>query len=299
MCDTKELVEPNEKSLGDRMKDLEKKFDMQVSPLLPFIIRLDGKNFSKYTRGFHKPFDSNFIKAMVCTMNHLVLSDFKPISGYCHSDEITLIFPPLYREDDDEKYKAKRANYYNGRALKLCSLAASKASLFFNKCIRELVLKDEHTYTKEFVAKILQSESNAKPTTGICTKSEPEFDARIMEMPSAMEVANHMLWRNRDCYRNCVFTCARAHFSNKKLHGKNSDMMISMMNEINAWENIPYCWLCGVYSKRYSDKVTKNFCFEVAQLFEKDQHDKAIAILLEPYNKNLMEELEIVEYILF
>jgi len=59
-------------NLGDRMKAYEKSADTFLDPTLPFIcidssksafanfcfsVRLDGHNFSKYTRHFTKPYD--------------------------------------------------------------------------------------------------------------------------------------------------------------------------------------------------------------------------------------------------
>ena len=54
----------------------------------PFILRLDGKNFSKLTRGLKKPFDTSFLDAMIFTL----MEEFRPSTGYCHSDEISLVF---------------------------------------------------------------------------------------------------------------------------------------------------------------------------------------------------------------
>ena len=45
-------------TLGDWCKWLEKNFSLDIAiPTLPIIIRLDGNNFSKWTRGLEKPFD--------------------------------------------------------------------------------------------------------------------------------------------------------------------------------------------------------------------------------------------------
>jgi tRNA(His) guanylyltransferase len=58
----------NEK-LGDRMKKYESMIDNQIviKPCESFIIRLDGRSFSKFTKKFHKPFDIVFVKAMGLT----------------------------------------------------------------------------------------------------------------------------------------------------------------------------------------------------------------------------------------
>jgi len=48
------------KDLGDRMKEYESSVKINIESDNPFLVRLDGKNFSKFTKGFKKPFDSNF-----------------------------------------------------------------------------------------------------------------------------------------------------------------------------------------------------------------------------------------------
>ena len=81
---------PNEK-LGDRMKKYEADMDYRILPCESFIVRLDGRSFSKFTKKFYKPFDIVFVKAMCKTMTDLV-DEFDVQTGYTHSDEITLIF---------------------------------------------------------------------------------------------------------------------------------------------------------------------------------------------------------------
>ena len=49
-------------SLGDRMKDYEKQQLQFIPPDWPFIVRLDGNSFSKFTKQLKKPFDDIFLK---------------------------------------------------------------------------------------------------------------------------------------------------------------------------------------------------------------------------------------------
>lgn len=91
---------PNE--LKITLSDIMKQYEWQHVHLIPkkfhFMVRLDGKNFSTFTRGFKQkdsknPFDPNFQQAMINTMNDLVLKFSSVATGYVHSDEITLVFP--------------------------------------------------------------------------------------------------------------------------------------------------------------------------------------------------------------
>lgn len=52
--------------LGDRMKAYEAALAGQrLMPLLPAVVRLDGKGFSKFTRGLQRPYDERMSKLMV------------------------------------------------------------------------------------------------------------------------------------------------------------------------------------------------------------------------------------------
>jgi tRNA(His) 5'-end guanylyltransferase len=77
---------------GNRMKDYEKRFtDIRVAPEEILCVRLDGKGFSKFTKGFKKPFDDRLTQSMVQTAEALVNETDAQV-GYTQSDEITLIY---------------------------------------------------------------------------------------------------------------------------------------------------------------------------------------------------------------
>lgn len=56
-------------SLGDRMKQYESVPKNYLMRRQPAIIRLDGKAFHTFTRGFRKPFDDILARVMQETMN--------------------------------------------------------------------------------------------------------------------------------------------------------------------------------------------------------------------------------------
>lgn len=111
--------------LGNRMKQYENletgRFLMRG---LPTIVRIDGKNFHTYTRGFDRPFDRRMQEAMVETTKRLI-EETNAVIGYTQSDEITLILP------DD------RPILFEGRIFKLVSFLASFATMVFNQTIYE------------------------------------------------------------------------------------------------------------------------------------------------------------------
>ena len=48
-------------ALGDRMKAYERQeTELRFIPLLPIYARIDGRGFSKFTKGFARPYDERF-----------------------------------------------------------------------------------------------------------------------------------------------------------------------------------------------------------------------------------------------
>lgn len=227
-------------ALGDRMKAYEDEFNIKIEPYYPFIIRLDGKNFSKFTNGFKKPFDPEFVKAMVLTMNDLV-EKFNPNTGYCHSDEITLVFPPACTKEEFDAKENKSIHPHDGRVIKFCTVLSGYCSARFNNHISSLIREKPSEYPKTFLEKV---ESN-----------ECCFDARPLKFPfdKPGEVVNHMIWRSvYDCHRNAVSTYARYMLGHKKATGLNSAQMIDEMKKLKLdWENdVPMHLKHGVYAKK-------------------------------------------------
>jgi len=81
--------------LDDRMKDYEKETRNYINPEDYLIIRLDGNKFSKFTKGFNKPFDDILSKCMIEATKEIV-SHFGAVTGYTQSDEITIVLSPSY-----------------------------------------------------------------------------------------------------------------------------------------------------------------------------------------------------------
>lgn len=113
---------------GDRMKALEGAFtSTKVSPDKWMAVRIDGRGFSKFTKGFNKPFDGRVTNAMVTTTKVLVKETHASV-GYTQSDEITLLYPPTEGE-----------RIFSGKVSKINSVFASIATAHFNHHIRNHV----------------------------------------------------------------------------------------------------------------------------------------------------------------
>ena len=57
--------------MGDRFKAYENVNRFYLPRRMPCILRLDGKAFHSYTKGFNKPFDRVFMEAMWDTAKQL------------------------------------------------------------------------------------------------------------------------------------------------------------------------------------------------------------------------------------
>ena len=117
---------PVRDDLGTRMKTFYENIPKtRLMRRVPVAIRIDGKAFHTFTRGFNKPFDEVLIESMQETMRYLCENVQGCVFGYTQSDEITLILV-------DYK-KLNSAAWFDYEVQKMCSIAASMAAMAFNK----------------------------------------------------------------------------------------------------------------------------------------------------------------------
>lgn len=253
-------VSNTDEKLGDRMKRYENQIDSKITigPSESYIVRLDGRSFSKFTKKFVKPFDLVFVKAMCMTMQDLV-EEFEAQTGYTHSDEITLIFNAKCTELEELEYMELKNNQdlmnlssnklrelpnhmFRGRVQKILSLISSYCSVRFNHHLSNLIEPIKSNYDSRFVELI---------------KSQRQmFDSRIMVFKESIkhEILNHQIWRSiQDCERNAISTYAHTYFGPKKIMNKTCKEMIKMMkDEKNLdWDSqVPTFIKHGVYCKK-------------------------------------------------
>ena len=118
-------------SLGDRMKGYENVTRTKLVRRMPVIIRIDGKAFHTFTKGFDKPFDSLLMDAMNRTMKYLCENIQGCMLGYTQSDEISLLLVDYQTLTTD--------SWFDDTVQKMCSISASMATLVFNKAWKEVV----------------------------------------------------------------------------------------------------------------------------------------------------------------
>ena len=208
-------------AMGDRLKAYETvETDQRFPPNTLIYARLDGRSFSKFTKGLARPWDSRLSNMMIDVTKSLV-KEFNALTGYTQSDEISLIFL--------NKYEAPMM--FEGKKQKLLSTLAGHASAVFNALLP--------TCLPEKIGKY------------------PIFDCRLFPIPMS-EAGNAFLWREQDATKNSVSMLAQHYFSHKELLGKNTAVKIDMLKTQKdvIWEDCPEFFKRGTYLKRVSRIVT-------------------------------------------
>ena len=191
-------------SLGDRMKEFyENRSKTYLTRRTPVIIRLDGKAFHSFTKGFKRPYDAIFHKAMNNTMKYLCENIQGCKLGYTQSDEITLLLTDYTTLTTDA--------WFGYGVQKMCSIAASMATLKFNQYFRTAV-NEQFTGTIE--------DFDYFKTMSLARDKGAMFDARCFNIPKE-EVTNCFIWRQQDAIRNSVDAVGHAYFSSKELNKVN------------------------------------------------------------------------------
>lgn len=208
-------VSKQKDELGDRMKAYEKASSPPaLSGQLPIYVRIDGRSFSKFTKGMQRPFDPRMTEAMIKTTEDLV-RETKARIGYTQSDEISLVLLD---------YSVLSEPFFGGKLQKLCSVLASVATASFAKHIR-----DWEPYSEKYAT----------------------FDCRVVQLPTRDETANMMLWRNQDAIKNSVSMACRSIASHKQMDHKDQKQMHEMIKEAGVnFDHYPEAFRTGTFVRR-------------------------------------------------
>lgn len=198
---------------GNRMKQYEAvETSRQLNVHLPIYARIDGRSFSRFTRGMLRPYDLRMSQAMIATMAYLVAETHARI-GYTQSDEISLVWLAESEAADV---------LFSGKIQKLASVLASMAAAKFARVCPD-----------GFEDRL------------------PHFDCRVFQLPSKTEAANAFLWRAMDARKNAISMAAQSQFSAKLLHGKRqSDMLQMLEQEGIVFADHPNFFRNGTYGRR-------------------------------------------------
>lgn len=199
-------------SLGDRMKKYEDVSRISLTRRNPIIIRIDGKAFHTFTRGFEKPFDRVFMSAMQRTTKYLCENIMNCKVGFTQSDEISLLLM-------DYDYINTEA-WFGNNLQKIVSVSASMATMAFNKIFKEEIeawWEEHYSFSEKDLILTMEDIYDSKIGNAM-------FDSRAFIIP-VDEVCNYFIWRQKDAERNSILSVAQANFSHKELQGISCDKL--------------------------------------------------------------------------
>ena len=208
--------------LGTRMKEFyEEVPKTRLVRRMPVAIRLDGKAFHTFTRGFKRPFDEVLGKSMRETMKYLCENIQGCVLGFQQSDEITLILI-------DYK-KLTSSAWFDYEVQKMCSISASMATMafnkFFEKNVNDWISKNTPTFHEAWDS--FEDEKLYYTYLKAFNKGAM-FDSRVFNIPKE-EVCNLIYWRQLDATRNSIQMVGQANFSHKELQNKSCNMIQEML----------------------------------------------------------------------
>lgn len=216
--------------LGIRMKTYYEQIPKtKLMRRTPVAIRLDGKAFHTFTRGFEKPFDEVLGNAMRETMKYLCENIQGCVFGYTQSDEITLILVDYRRLNSDA--------WFDYEVQKVCSISASMATMKFNKIFYQNFTQWRD---KIFDYKDIECANELLNAYCIAIEKGAMFDARCFNIPKE-EVANLIYWRQLDATRNSIQMVGQAYFSHNELQYKSNSNIQDMLMEKHQinWNDYP------------------------------------------------------------
>ena len=231
---------PIHDDLGTRMKTFyEQVPKTRLTRRTPVAIRIDGKAFHTFTRGFEKPFDKVLGNAMVATMKYLCENIQGCAFGYTQSDEITLILI------DYQKFTSEA--WFDYEVQKMCSISASMATMAFNRYFEREVSDYCNNIPRDMDGGLDKEQYNQWVNYVAALKKGAMFDARCFNIPKE-EVCNLVYWRQLDATRNSIQMVGQAYFSHKELQNKSCKDIQEMLHwgqGIN-WNYYPTRWKRGV-----------------------------------------------------
>lgn len=219
---------PVHDDIGMRMKSYENKSKIYLNKKEPVILRIDGKAFHTFTKGFKRPFDEILIKSMQETAKYLCENIQGCVLSYQQSDEITLVLVD-YKNPDSSAW-------FDYKVQKCTSIAASMTTMAFNKVFaHEVAAQSKRLYTEYLNDK----DASYIDALERAMNKGAMFDARVFNLQKD-EVTNCLYWRQLDAIRNSIQMVGQANFSHKELQHKSCKDIKEMLLEKNIdWTTLP------------------------------------------------------------
>ena len=223
-------------NLGDRMKEYERSYDISIINRIPIIIRLDGKNFSKWTKmcKFAKPFDEILSNQMANAMKETAEKIEGCTFSFTQSDEITFILK------NDQSLES--TPWFSNRIQKITSVVSSIFTAYFNK------FDIKYDFPLAY------------------------FDARVFAVPYIQEAINCLIFRQNDAVKNsvsasCYYEVAKIigkKTTRKLMHGLNQKQQQELLFQKTGinWNNYPTKFKrgTGCYRKEFEIEINGIMC---------------------------------------
>lgn len=209
--------------LAKRMKEYESVSKTKLIRRMPVLIRIDGRAFHTFTKGFKRPFDEVLIKSMQDTMKYLCENIQNCVLGYHQSDEITLLLVD-YKE-------LNTSPWFDNEVQKICSITASMATMAFNKFFQQNVEENILEYKCSLTPQCVEMQQKTEKYHRILREAVSKgamFDARCFNIPKD-DVTNNFYWRQLDATRNSIQMVGQAYFSHRELQNKNCNEIQDML----------------------------------------------------------------------
>ena len=238
---------PDKSDINERMKTFYEFIPKtKLMRRCPVIIRIDGRAFHTFTKGFNRPFDDILSQSMKETTKYLCENIQGAVLGYTQSDEISILLTDYTTLETDA--------WFDYEVQKLCSISASMATMAFNKAFaHEVAAQSKRIYTEYLTDK----DSNYIDSLENAMNKGAMFDARCFNIPKE-EVANYFYWRQLDAMRNSIQMVGQANFSHRELQFKSTKQIISLLEThcgIN-WYSLP------IWQQRGSACIKHKVCVD-------------------------------------
>lgn len=191
-------------SLKDRMGHYESNTGSVLNKKYPVVIRINGRNFKKYSDGFVKPSDPVLVDAMWFSAKSLCAEVQNCRVLYGHSGEMSL----LLNANNFEKSQL----WYDGNVQRIASNVSAIVTEKFNDRM-----------------------SHYWDDCGHIRKKTARFDVVCFNLPSR-EVNNFFVWRQQDGMRNSKISLGEKYnvpIKNMK------DVLIMLEDRGIKWSNLP------------------------------------------------------------
>lgn len=244
------------------MKEYEQVYDQAIVRRIPVIVRVDGKGFSKFTKQIkcQKPFDEALSQAMVSATMQVADNIEGCIFAYTQSDEASFV---ILNDQSQESVP-----WFGNRVQKMASIIASMATAHFNNSL-----------------------GGGMPSA--------YFDARVFAVPTLLEAANYLVWRQQDATRNSIQLATYYGVADKigkktamkKLHGLNTKEQQELLFKETGinWNDYPTKFKRGVgfYKETFEKVVDGN---KVIRSGWKTDEDIPVFSADKEFLKNILEK---------